>query len=360
LQAKPNVWMPRIWMHHRSAVLLLIAGTAIALVAGCHRAPSADVVATVNGKDIKRSDLDVAYQQSLGGTPQNLSPEEADIRRLTVLHSLIDDEMVQQRAAKLNLAASDEDVNAKLTEIKTPYTQEEFDNQLKARNLSLDDLKREIRRSLTKTKLLNKEIESKIQITDSDIAAYYAAHKSEFNLIEPMYHMAQIIVTSQPSQQPGNLQNNKASGDADAKKKIQILHNRLESGEDFSAVAMNFSEDPNTASNGGDMGFVAESSLKSDPEVFDAMGKLKPDQFTDVLPVLDPSHKVVGYAIYKLISHDPAGQRELKDPRVQQAIHTSLHNNRAQLLQNAYFEMLQDDSKVTNYFAEQILKQGAH
>ena len=119
---------------------------------------------------------------------------------------------------------------------------------------------------------------------------------------------------------------------------------------------MNFSEDPNTASNGGDMGFVAESSLKTDPEVFAAISKLKPDQFTDVLPVLDPSRKVIGYAIYKLLSHDPAGQRELNDPRVKQAIHTSLHNNRAQLLQNAYFEMLQNDSKVTNYFAAQILE----
>lgn len=360
LQVKPNIWVPSILTHFRFAALFLLAAVAIASVAGCHRAPSADVVATVNGKDIKRSDLDLAYQQSLGGAQQNLSPEEADIRRLTVLHSLIDDEMVQQQAAKLNLTASDEDVNAKLTEIKTPYTQEEFDNQLKARNLSLDDLKREIRRSLTKTKLLNKEIESKIEITDAEISAYYGAHKAEFNLIEPQYHMAQIVVTNQPSQQPGNLQNNKASGDADAKKKIQILHNRLESGEDFSAVAMNFYEDPNTASNGGDMGFVAESALKGDPEVFTAIGKLKPDQFTDVLPILDPSHKVVGYAIYKLISHDPAGQRELNDPRVQQAIHTSLHNNRAQLLENAYFEMLQDASKVNNYFAEQVLKQGAH
>jgi peptidyl-prolyl cis-trans isomerase SurA len=347
-------------MHHRSVVLFLLAGAAIASVAGCHRAPSADVVATVNGKDIKRSELDVAYQQSLGGAPQNLSPEEADIRRLSALHTLIVDEMVQQRAAKLNLAASDEDVNAKLTEVKAPYTEEEFNNQLKARNLSLDDLKSEIRHSLTRTKLLNKEIESKIEITNSEISAYYTAHKADFNLIEPNYHMAQVVVTNQPSQQPGNLQNNKASGDADAKKKIQILHNRLESGEDFSAVAMNFSEDPNTASNGGDMGFVAESALKGDPEVFDAISKLKPDQFTDVLPIVDNQHRTVGYAIYKLISRDPAGQRELNDPRVQQAIHTSLHNNRAQLLENAYFEMLQDDSKVTNYFAEQILKQGAH
>jgi parvulin-like peptidyl-prolyl isomerase len=320
------------------------------------------VVATVNGKDIMRAELDRNYKASLGDAPQKLSSEEADIRRLTILHQMITDEILEQRAVKLNLAATDEDVNAKLTEIKAPYTQEEFDNQLKQRNLTLEDFKRDIRRSLTKTKLINKEIESRINITDAEIANYYAAHKAEFNLIEPQYHLAQIVVTSAPSQQPGNLQNNKASGDADARKKIQALHNRLESGEDFSAVAMNFSEDPNTASNGGDMGFIAESALKTDQQVYDAINKLKPGQFTDVLPIYDgagPGHRTIGYAIYRLLSRDPAGQRELNDPRVQQAIHTSLHNSRAQLLENAYFEVLQNDAKVHNYLAEQILKNGA-
>lgn len=355
LQVQSNHRMPS-----RSAVLILLAATMLATVAGCHRSPAADVVASVNGKDIMRAELDRNYQASLGDAPQKLSPEESDIRRLNVLHQMIADEILQQRAAKLNLAASDEDVNAKLTEIKAPYTQEEFDNQLKQRNITLDDFKRDIRRSLTRTKLINKEIESKINITDAEITDYYNAHKAEFNLIEPTYHLAQIVTTSAPSQQPGNLQNNKASGDADAKKKIQILHNRLESGEDFSSVAMNFSEDPNTASNGGDMGFVAESALKTDPQVYGALSNLKPGQFTDVLPVLDNTHKVIGYAIYKLLSRDPAGQRQLNDPRVQQAIHTQLHNNRAQLLQTAYFEMLQDQAKVNNYLAEQIFKQYSH
>jgi peptidyl-prolyl cis-trans isomerase SurA len=349
-------------MRVRVALLVLIAGTSLAVLAGCHRSPSADVVARVNGKDIMRAELDRNYEASLGDAPQKLSPEEADIRRLTILHQMIEDEILQQRAAKLNLAASDEDVNAKITEIKTPFTQEEFDNQLKKRNMTMDDLKRNIRRSLTKDKLINKEIESKVNITDAEISAYYTAHKAEFNLIEPQYHLAQIVVTSAPSQQAGNLQNNKASNDADAKKKIEILHNRLESGEDFSTVAMNFSEDPNTASNGGDMGFISESSLKTETLVYDALNKLKPGQFTDVLPIYDgsgPGHRIMGYAIYRLLSRDPAGQRELNDPRVQQAIHTTLHNNRVQLLENAYFEKLQNEAKIQNYLADQILKQGA-
>jgi peptidyl-prolyl cis-trans isomerase SurA len=331
-------------------------------VSGCHRAPSPDVMATVNGKDILRSELEKYYKANVGESQQKPSAEQADIVRLNILRQMIEDEILWQRAAKLNLAASDEDVNAKLTEMKTPFTQEEFDKQLQARNITIDDLRRDLRRSLTKTKLLNKEIESKINITDSEIGSYYAEHKSEFNLIEPQYHMAQIAVTNGPGKQTGNLQNNKASGDADAKKKILELHSQLAGGTDFGTVAMNFSENPNTASNGGDMGFIPESQLHSDPEVYGAINKLKPGEITDVLPAYDgagPGHKIVGYAIYKLIAREPAGQRELNDPRVQQVIRQGLRENHAQLLKNAYFEMLHDEAKVHNYFADQILKQGA-
>jgi peptidyl-prolyl cis-trans isomerase SurA len=318
-------------------------------------------MATVNGKEILRSDLEKHYKANLTDNAPKPSAEQADIVRLNILRQMIDEEILWQRAAKLALAASDEDVNAKLTEMKTPYTQEEFDKQLKARNITLDDLKREIRRSLTQTKLLNKEIESKINITDAEIGGYYAAHKAEFNLIEPTYHLAQIAVTNAPAQQSGNLQNNKASSDADAKRKIQELRAKLAGGGDFANLAMNYSENPSTASNGGDMGFVPESQLRTEQDVYTAVGKLKPGEITEILPVFDatPSRRIMGYAIYKLIAREPAGQRELNDPRVQQVIRQGLREGHAQLLQNAYFEVLHNDAKVHNYLAEQIFKQGA-
>ncbi len=348
----------------RLAVPVLCCGALLAVAAGCHRSsPSPDVMATVNSKEILRSDLEKYYKANLSDSAPKPSAEQADIVRLNILRQMIDDEILWQRAAKLNLAASDDDVNAKVTEMKVPYTPEEWDKQLQARNITMDDLKRDLRRSLTKTKLLNKEIESKITITDAEISGYYAAHKSEFNLIEPQYHLAQIAVTSAPAEQAGgNLQNNKASGDADAKKKIQALHAKLVSGDDFATLAMNFSENPNTASNGGDMGFVAESQLHTDQDVYNAVGRLKPGEITDVLTVYDnagPSRRAMGYAIYKLIAREPAGQRELNDPRVQQVIRQGLREGHAQLLQNAYFEVLHNEAKIHNYLADQILKQGA-
>jgi peptidyl-prolyl cis-trans isomerase SurA len=344
-----------------------LIGALLAVASGCHRSPAPDVVATVNGKDILRADLDRQYQIvkiNQGPAPEDPSPEQADIARLTILRGMIDDEILQQRAVKLNVVASDEDVNAKITEMKLPYTQEEFDKQLKQRSETLDDLRREVRHQLTESKLINKEIDSKINITDAQITDFYAQHKADFNFIEPRYSLARIVVSNAPSPQTNNLQNNKATDAVDAKNKIDALHKKLENGEDFSAVAMNFSEDKDFASNGGEMGFVPDSALHqaATPEVYDAITRLKPGQYTDVLPVNGgpvAKGKPVGYAIYKLISREAAGQRTLSDVRVQAAIRQSLREVNAQLLRTAYQEVLRDDAKVHNYLADQTLKEGA-
>ena len=346
-------------MVRRTAVGLL--GIALLVLAGCNRTHGVDVVATVNGHAILRADLDRMYAAQLGqAQDQQPSPEEADSLRLQVIQQLINDEIVEQRAAKMNLTATTEEVDAKVAEMKAPYTEEQFAEQLKVNHTTLDDLKHDVRRTLTRNKLINKEINSKVTVSDTDITNYYNQHKAEFNLIETQYHLAAIRVTSVPSPQPGNLQGSKATTDAEAKKKIEALKNRLDSGEDFGTIAMNFSEDPSTASSGGDMGFVPESQLRGDPSVGAAILKLKPGQMTEIFPLIDSqSKKAVGYTIYKLLEREPAGQREISDPVVQQHIRQLLHDGRSQLLTNAYFEFLRDQAKVENFFAEGILKDDA-
>jgi peptidyl-prolyl cis-trans isomerase SurA len=164
-----------------------------------------------------------------------------------------------------------------------------------------------------------------------------------------------------PPQPTGGVAQGKANTEADARKKIDMLHQRLESGEDFGTLAANFSEQPNTASNGGDMGFISESQLKAEPAIFDAVSKVKPGEFSEVVAVYDnpnsPQKKLVGYAIYKLLAREPAGQRQLNDPRVQQDVRQRLREARSQLLKTAYYEMLHDQARIVNYEAENIFKQ---
>jgi peptidyl-prolyl cis-trans isomerase SurA len=349
----------------RRATLCLTLGflplglVCLTLVGGCNRPHQPNVVATVNGHPIDQATLERYYRTSLGNAPQPPSPIQSQIAHLEILRQLIDDDIKQQRAAKLNLVATDEEVEAKLAEIKAPFTQEEFNRQLKAKNMTLDDLKREIRRGLTGEKLMNKEINSKINITDADITEYYNANKSLFNVVQPEFHLAEIVVSSVPPQQPVNMQSSKGNTDAEAKKKIEAIHTRLESGDDFGALASQFSEQTSNASSGGDMGALTESQLRQDSAIFAAIAKLKPGQITDAMPVYDQSHKVNGYAIYKLLDKEAAGQYEINDPRVQQTIRGRLRESRAQLLRNAYDEMLRDQAHVENYYAEEIFKKGA-
>jgi peptidyl-prolyl cis-trans isomerase SurA len=347
-------------------IVLAIALTAAALsLAGCPQKQSADVVATVNGHPIMRSEMEQAYRDKLGETPETEQPpqEQADSLRLGVLRQLIDEEIVQQRAAKMGLTATPEEVDSRFAEMKAPYpNDQQFNEQLAARHTSAEELKRSIRRSLTSTKLINKEINSKITVSDSDIATYYALHKSDFNNLHPKYHIARIVVTTSPTDHAGNLQGSKATSEADAKKKIQAIRNRIDSGEEFGALAMNFSEDPDTSASGGDMGVADEVDLEQkSPALFAAISKLKPGQVTDIIPFPaqnDPG-KIGGYILFQLISHDPAGQQDISDPKVQQRIRQGLMQVRSQLLQGAYFEMLRDQAKVENFFAETIFKSDA-
>jgi peptidyl-prolyl cis-trans isomerase SurA len=152
-------------------------------------------------------------------------------------------------------------------------------------------------------------------------------------------------------------QNNKAQNEAEARKKIQMIANRLDSGDDFATLAMNYSEDPETSGNGGDLGTIPESSLRNtDPGTRDLVLKLKPGQYSQIITVMNPATKqAAGFRIVKLVSKEPAGQRDLSDPRVQQAIRSQLHDRREQLLKAAYYEVLRDSAKVENYYAKKVL-----
>jgi peptidyl-prolyl cis-trans isomerase SurA len=332
------------------------AAILLAALAGCNAQVGGDVMATVDGRKIFRSDVDKYYDNNVASAQQAPTGEQATALRLNILHQMIDDEILMRRAEKLGLLATDEEVDRKYNELKSPFTQEEFDQRLKDKKITLADFKRDIRRSITVEKVMNKEVSSKINVTDQDITDYYNAHKGDFNLIEPTYHLAQIMVTPMPNPQAHN-QNDKAQNEGEARKKIQMIGNRLDSGDDFATLAMKYSEDPETSGNGGDLGTTPESGLKGTDQVTrDAVMRLKPGQYSSVITVVNPTNKqLFGFRIVKLVSKEPAGQRELSDPRVQQTIRSQLHDRREQLLKAAYYEVLRDTAKVENFYAKKVL-----
>lgn len=334
--------------------ILVVAALAIcALGAGCRKeiAPGPDVWAVVDGKQILRQDVERVYRSRVNSEAPAPSKEEALSLKLSILDELINSQILLDRAQKMNLIASDSDVAKKFSQSKSQYTEQEFQQKLKASGLSVDDLKSDIRRQLSINKLLNREIVAKISITKQEIADFYNQHRSQFNVAEPQYHIAEIVITPLPDKTIHNRKNSKATNEAQAGRKAAMLIRKLDAGADFTELAMDYSEGP-SASTGGDIGFIPESSLnRSAAALRKAVLSLKPGQFTQPIRTKDG-----GYTILKLIAKEPAGNRQLSDPQVQQAIRDALRSRKEQLLRSAYLAEARDEAHVTNYLAREILE----
>lgn len=333
--------------------LILAAAAACLLMAACRReaAPNPDVWATVNGKEITRQEVKKNFRSRVNAEGPEPSHEEGLSLKLSILDELINSDILLERANKMNLVASDAEVEDKFTESKSSYTEEEFQRKLKETGLTVDDLKSDIRRQLSIQKLLNREVVAKISITDQDVADFYNKNRAQFNIVEPQYHIAQIVITPRPDPSVHNRKSDKAANETEAARKAVMLEEKLKAGADFSQLAMDYSED-STSSTGGDLGFVPESALnQSDPLLKRMVLSMAPGQVSQAIP-----SRGAGSRILKLIAKEPAGQRELSDPQVQQGIRDMLRNRKEQLLRSAYLMEARDESHVVNYLARQILE----
>jgi len=331
---------------------------AAGIAQGCKKdvPPAADVWAVVNNHEVKRDEVEKYYNgqiaQQNAAAPKP-SVEEALSLKLSVLDELVTNEILTELAQKEGLVATDGEVEDKFTESKSAFTEDEFQRQLKDRGLTLDDYKQEIRRTLTIQKLYNREVESKITVTDQEITDYFNQNRAQFNVSETQYRIAQIVVTPRKDAQIRNRKNDDATNDAEAHRKVAALTQKLNDGEDFSTLAMDYSEDPTTAATGGDNGYIPESALdRTDPALKKAVLSLKPGQVSPVVSLKD------AYYILKLLAREAPGQRDLSEPQVQQIIRDALRERKKQLLRAAFLSVARQNAKITNYLAQQVLESG--
>jgi peptidyl-prolyl cis-trans isomerase SurA len=331
----------------------LVLAAALAVASGCKKAAAPDegTWGIVDGTPITRAEVDKYYRTQLNPDAPPPSQDEALSLRLNVLDELINNHILLEKAKTLGLQAADGEVEDKFTEFKSPYTEEEFQHQLKARSYTVDDLRNDIRQQLSIQKVINHEVVAKITVTDQDVQDFYNQNRAQFNVTEPQYRVAQIVIT--PHKDPGlrNRKNDDATTDAEARRKAAALEQQLSTGADFSQVAMDYSEDPASAGSGGDLGYVPESSLsQSDPALKKAVMALKPGQVSGVIVLRD------SYRILKLVAKEMPGQRELSDPSVQQSIRDNIRNRKEQLLRAAYLAVARNNAKITNYLAQQVVE----
>jgi peptidyl-prolyl cis-trans isomerase SurA len=332
-----------------AVVCASLVGACQSNTAGTPKAPSADVWAVVDGRDIRREEVERAYRGVVQQTPTPPSEEEVLTMKLGIVDELITQSVLQARGRTLNIEVTDAEVETAFGERKKSVTDEAFQQQLTQRGLTADDMKAGVRRELFVKKVLDKEVSSKIAITDQDITDFYNNNRAQFNVAEPQFRIAQIVITPVPEQQLRNRMNDDAKSPAEAARKAQMLGERLRAGADFSQVAMDYSEDPQSAPQGGDLGFVPMSALNQVPPALrDAVLKSQPGNINTVSS--GGAHTIV-----MLLGREAAGQRDLSAPNVRDGIRDILRDRKEQLLRAAYISSARNDAKVVNHLAQLVV-----
>lgn len=313
-----------------------------------------DVLATVDGKPIFRQDVERQYKTRQSTDADAGNAEQALGLKLNILNELINNQILVAHAGRAGISVSETEVEQKISELESPYSKEEFERKLAEQGLNRDELRRQVRESLLVTKLVNKDIASRVTVSDAEVADFYQRNKARFNVPETTYHLAQIEVTPAPTPDVRNLKNDDAKNPAAAERKIQALYAQLRAGGDFMKLAQAYSEDPRTSAGGGDLGFIPASSLDRNPQLKQAVAALKVGEISGII------RTPAGFHIVKLLGREERGQRTLDDPTVKNTIHQSLMNEKEELMRAAYIENLRNQAKVENFLAEQVVAAGGN
>src|SRR4029079_14208960 len=186
-------------MHRRLFFAAPLA--ALFLIAGCRSTTTstpvtvtADTYAVVNGKAITRDEVEKSFRRT-SNPAQTLADEEATTARMGILDELIMEEILLSKANDLKIQVHESDVDTAYNEAKKNLGDEAYQKELTTRNLTTADMRDRLRRELIAQKVLEREVTSKITVTDQQVTDFFNANRSQFNLPEDAFHLAQIVVT---------------------------------------------------------------------------------------------------------------------------------------------------------------------
>lgn len=327
-------------------------------LAACRSTPSApapapvspDTWATVDGREIKRETVERAYRRTLNAAQPAPSEEEAYTAKLSLLNELIVQDTLLAKAAALKIEVPPAELDKAYADAKQNMPDDAFQKELTSRDLTPADLRAELLRELLSQKVMEREVRDKVAVSDQEVTDFFNANKAQFNLPEEAYHLAQIVVTPTREAQLNNRSGDDATSPQAAAQKTAMLMERLKAGAPFRDLASEYSEDPESAARGGDLGFVPVSRLKQAPPALrDAVLKGTPGSASVV-------SQNGGHTILLVVAHEQAGQRDLTTPGVKERVTEALRGRREQLLRAAFLTAIRSDAKVENYLARRLME----
>jgi len=311
------------------------------------------VAATVNGKNIMQKEVERGVSAQSEGQQAKLSALELAQLRLQVLGNLIKREVLFQRADREKLLPTEDEITAIINQQKqqSGMTDDDFKKNLTAQNLTEESLREESRKNIAINKLQDK-YNSKITVNDKEVEDFYNGNRERFVSARGVA-LAMIAVDPADNSSQGITQND-AKSDAEAKLKIDDINQQLKGGADFATVARAKSEDANSVSRGGDIGFATEEDLKQNgfpAELISKFFGMQPGDRTE--PVRFNSGK---WYVFKL--EEKRLQTEnltLESPGIRQQITQALIKQRSDILNAALVEVAMNEAKIVNNLASTML-----
>ncbi|TMJ09523.1 MAG: hypothetical protein E6G98_09295 [Bacillati bacterium ANGP1] len=271
------------------AAVLLAAGAVAAITMGMQRGTA--VAATVNGEVIYINELNeqvdtLAKQYGLDPSTADGARQRAEVSRV-VLDQLIEQRLVLQEARRQSALPTETQIEDQLQEIKRNFpTQRDFELALAQRNLTLAELKDRLRTNLAVRNLMVKV--APVTVTDAEIEQYFREHRSEFDRSEQV-HVRHILL--------------------DDENQARLVLAKLRRGEPFGDLARQYSKDPGSREQGGDLGFVNRGQLVSEFE--QAAFALQPKQISDIVKTQ------YGYHLIQVLERRPPQPATLEQARDQ-------------------------------------------
>ncbi|MBA2525277.1 MAG: SurA N-terminal domain-containing protein [Pyrinomonadaceae bacterium] len=338
----------------RVTLLALIAlATSACSSGGGSDAKDSTVAATVNGKTIMLAEVERALNQQAGGKQSQLSQLELAQARLQILGSLIQREVLFQRAEREKVLPTEDQITALINQQKqqSGMTDNDFQKSLTEQNLTMESLRAEARKDIA-IKNLQDKFSSKITVNDKEVEEFYNANRQQFVSARGAA-LAVIIVDPADNSGQGIPAANDAKNEAEAKLKIDNLYQQLKGGADFATVARSKSEDATSLVRGGDIGFFSEDGMKQaglPKELMDLLMGMEVGSFTEPKPVNGR------WYVFKLAEKRLQTENlTLESPGVRQQITQALTNQRKEILNAALLEVAMNEAKIVNSLSANMI-----
>ena len=205
------------------------------------------VVARVNDQPITHSEFESRCAVELRGSG------DAEGRR-KVLDEMIQEKLLEERAKQLQVQATDAEVEEAVERVKRQYnlaTDAEFDAALAQSKMNRDDLKKQLRQTITMQKVVGREVTSKLEMNDDVLRLEYERRKEELYRVPEQARVSEIVIRF-------------PADDAEARQaaatKIEEARAKITAGATFSDVAKEYSQG-NARDRGGDLGTVSRGEL---------------------------------------------------------------------------------------------------